>query len=462
MDYRLFACCLFALLLQTRLTVGTDESAKQAEVAGVKVELVDYDGPATISLEATEKHRLEIDVAPRSERDSLIIGVELPINGRNAWPVADVEVLDSNGRAMSVRHVGIEWHKLVMKGAAERGTYVVRVVDPKGERPRPLPESGRHVTDPETGLSATISRWFQGRRAALSIRFDDSHPTHLSKAVPILGEYGFRGTFMVNPGDHPPGSRRRSAFQTHRSGWEAVARSGDHEFANHTLHHHGAQNDTEMEHQVGDASKAIWELFPGKSRLLALNLGGGTKWETTKTLRYYLDKFHLFDASTGSLGMDDVYGNRVSAFRQHLERNIENLGWCKVHFHYIGEGLSSSEKNFRAVLDIAKEHESKLWIAGMADIYKYQQERRAAKLAFRGESSNRATLQLTCLTEAELYDQPLTVELSVPNSWAAERVTVTDAGGEAIAVRAATGQQGAVFRFNVAPIDTAYEVKWTR
>ena len=130
-----------------------------------------------------------------------------------------------------------------------------------------------------------------------------------------------------------------------------------------------------MEREVGQASEAIWQLFPDNSKLLALNLGGGTKWETTRTLRYYLDKYHLFDASSGSLGMDDVYGNRVSVFRQQLERNIETQGWYRVHFHYIGEGLSSSEGNFRAVLDITKEHESKLWIAGMADIFKYQEER---------------------------------------------------------------------------------------
>lgn len=462
MRSRFFALCWFALLLpKTCLTVGAVESAKQVEVAGAKVKFVDYRGPATISVEATDKYRLKIDVDPRSERDSLTVGVELPISGPSAWPAADVEVLDSKGRAISVRRSGIEWHKLLMKVPREPGTYVVHVADPPGDRPQALPESGRHVTDPKTGLGAAVSQWFQGRRAALSLRFDDSHPTHLSKAIPILREFGFRGTFMVNPGDHPPNSRRRSAFQNHRSEWEAVARSGDHEFANHTLHHHGAQNDTEMENQVGDASKAIWALFPGKSRLLALNLGGGTTWETTRTLRYYLDKYHLFDASSGSLGMDDVYGNRVSAFRQHLERNMETQGWCRVHFHYIGEGLSSSEANFRAALDIAKEHESELWIAGMADIYKYQQERRAAKLDLHGESSTRAALQLTCLTDPELYDQPLTIELTVPDSWSAGRPTVTDAGGAAISVRATPGRP-AMFRFDVAPADAAYLIKLAR
>lgn len=98
-----------------------------------------------------------------------------------------------------------------------------------------------------------------------------------------------------------------------------MARRGDQELANHTMHHRGAIGDEEMEAEIGEAAKAIWTLQPGKSKLMAQNLGGGTVWETTRTLRYYLEKYHLFDASAGSLGMDDVYGNRAAAFRQMLE-----------------------------------------------------------------------------------------------------------------------------------------------
>ena len=357
---------------------------------------------------------------------------------------------------MPVQRAGIEWHRMKLQVPAEPGTYVVHVVDPPGERPRLLPESGRTVTDAGTGLRAAVSHWCRGRRAALSLRFDDSHPTHLSKAIPILREFGFRGTFMVNPGDDPPDGRWRSSFQEHRSEWEAVARAGGHEFANHTLHHRGARNDAEMERQVGDASKAIWALFPGRSRLLALNLGGGTRWTTDRTLRHYLDKYHVFDASSGSLGMDDTYGNRVSAFRRHLERHIERRGWCRVHFHYIGDGLSSSEEDFRAALAVAKEHEPALWVAGMADIHKYQRERRSAGLALRGESVRRVRLQVKCLTDFDLYDQPLTIELGVPASWSAESVTVTGPDGAALAVERTPGRPANAFLFDVDPVDATY------
>ena len=460
MNLCLFARHWFALLpLYVCLTADPVVWAQPVEIAGVKENFADYQGPATFSAESPKNHNLLIHVDPRSEQHPLALRVELPISGRNAWPAVDVEVLDPGGRAMSVRRSGIEWHKLLIPVPAKRGAYVVHVVDPPGDRPQPLPEERRQVTDATTGLSATISKWYDGRRAALSIRFDDSHPTHLSKAIPILREYGFRGTFMVNPGGHPPNSRKRSAFENHRSEWEACARRGDQEFANHSLHHCGALDDESMEHQIGEASKAIWTLFPDKSKLLALNLGGGTQWETTRTLRYYLDKYHLFDASANSTGMDDTYGNRVAAFRRFLERHIERGLWYKVHYHYIGEGLSSSEANFRAALDIAKEREAELWIAGMADIHKYQTERRCASLTIENAGDHRAILRLSCSTDPELYDQPLTIDVTLPQLWATERVAVTDQKARKIDTRRVLSSEGSLLRFDVPPNDSKYTIE---
>lgn len=454
---RLFvSCMLVAMLLQFGLAVG---AAKSVPPAGVKVKLVDPQGTATISVRATEKYSFEIDVDPRSEHRPLSIGIELPISGRDVWPIADVEVRDAQGRAMPVRRGGIEWHKLLISVAAKRDRYVVRRVDPAAPQPQSVAEKERHVTDPMTGLRATISNWYDGRRAALSIRFDDSHSTHLSKAIPILSEYGFRGTFMVNPGGHSSGGRRQSAFETHRSEWIACARRGDQELANHTLHHQGALDDESMEYEIGEASKALWKLFPDKSQLMALNLGGGSQWVTTKTLRYYLDKYHLFDASANSTGMDDTYGNRVANFRRLLERHIERGLWYKIHYHSIGEGLSASESNFRAALDIAKEHESELWIAGMADIYKYQTERKESKLTLVNSDRDHLSLKLVCLSDVELYNQPLTLEVTLPKSWPPNRVLVKNLQGKAITTRIAQDSNPTLLRFEVAPLDANYTIE---
>jgi len=432
-----------------------------ADLAGVTVVIDNYQGPATVQARSAGRYRIEIDFDPGAESRGVVIRVDLPISGRDAWPAADVEVLNAKERPVPVRRAGIEWHQLHIAVPPERNTFVVHAVTVPSGGPQIRPEEECHATDANTCVSATICRWHDGRRAALSIRFDDSHPTHLSTAIPILNEYGFRGTFMVNPGtpdDGSPRPRRRSAFQDHLSEWQAVAQRGRHELANHTLDHQGAANDEETAYQIGAASQAIWELCPNKSKLLALNLGGGTWWTTTRTLRFYLDKYHLFDASSGSTGMDDVYGDRVARFRQLLERHLESGGWYRVHYHAIGKGLNSNKENFRAALDIAKAYEADLWIAGMADIYKYRTERSGATLTLEHVNPGRVDLRLSCSTPPELYDQPLTIEVTLPKSWPPRQVRVQNAHHEAIATRSHKANDEAMLRFDVAPRDALYSL----
>ena len=451
-----------ALLLFFCAHAWATAAVDAAQLPGVNVELEDYDGSAELSAQLVEKRKLRIEVTPNSERQRLAIRVELPFTGRNAWPIADVEVRNSQGRPVAVRRSGIEWHRLLIPVPAVAETYYVQAVDPPAGAPATLPDQHRQLVDANTGLTLTVARWYDGRQAALSIRFDDSHPTHLTKAIPILRAYGFRGTFMVNPGDQEPGSRRRMAFADRRDEWEAVAGRGDQEFANHSAHHRGAGGDEEMEAEIGEAARTIWKLFPEKSKLTALNLGGGTTWETTRTLRYYLDKYHHFDASQNSLGMDDVYGGRVAAFRKMLERHIERGLWCRIHYHSIGDGQGSSEANFRGAMDVAKAHEADLWIAGMADVHKYQTERDASVLSLVHSDSDALTFELSCATDPQLYDQPLTIETELPERWRTKQINVSDERGQDLVFRSFPARDSTVLRFEVAPCTAVYTIELRR
>lgn len=447
-------------LILATLLIAPLVAPHAADLGGVVVRLEGNAGTATVSPQLVERFKMQIVVNPAGESKSLRIRVELPESGPRAWPAANVEVRDAQGKALMVRRVGIEWSKLLIPVPAVAGNYFVQAVPPLGGKPALPSEKERVLVDGATGLRVGIAKWHDGRKAALSIRFDDSHPTHLTKVIPILREYGFRGTFMVNPGPSEPGSRRRSAFEAQRAEWEAVARQGDHELANHSAHHRGAVGDDDMEAEIGGAAQAIWKLAPGRSKLMALNLGGGTHWETTRTLRYYLDKYHQFETS-GSLGMDDTYGNRVAAFRRALEQHLDRGLWCRIHYHYIGDGLSSSEANFRTALDVAKEHQSNLWIAGMADIHKYQTERNASKLTLQQSGPTRLSFQLTCTTDATLYDQLLTIEALAPQSSDARRLVVKDGGGKVIPLRLVQADGVSALRFDVAPRNAVYSIEMT-
>jgi hypothetical protein len=390
-----------------------------------------------------------VAVAPVSEEKPILLDIVLPRTGRNRWPVEDVIALDEAGSPIPLTRDGIEWGRLQIAFPPAGGVRFIRTAGPSQPEVA-FPERERIISDPGTGLTATICPWFGGKRAALSLRFDDSHPSHLKKVIPLLRRYGFKGTFMINPGTPD--------YIEHQEEWEAVAKEGDQEFANHTLHHRGADSDREAEREIGEVSRYIWSLFPNKSPLVALNLGGGTKWTTTKPLRYFLDKYHLFFVP-GSLGMDEVYGERVQAFRRHLSRHIERGLWCRVHFHSVGEGMSTSEATFLAVLESIRKHEQALWIAGMSDIYKYQRERKAARLSLKKTGTGRFELRLQCGTDLRLYDQPLTIQVTLPAGWLPDEVVVEDKESKPIRTDRSLADERVLLRFDVVPADAMYIIR---
>jgi len=71
--------------------------------------------------------------------------------------------------------------------------------------------------------------WPGSRRAAISLSFDDSVPSQLENAFPVLQRWGLRATFYVLPGEGTP-------FEARIDDWRAVHTSG-HELGNHTLSH---------------------------------------------------------------------------------------------------------------------------------------------------------------------------------------------------------------------------------
>jgi len=432
--------------------------AQSADTNGARVSFERYSGPAMLSSTSLEKFKIRLDVDRKGESQPLALRVDLPASGPQTWPANDVEVRDAKGQAMRVQRSGIEWEKLLIPLPPNVTTCFVQAIEPPKGWPKTTREAERIISDDTSGAQVRVANWPHGRTAALSIRFDDSHPTHLSKAMPILGEYGFKGTFLVNPGPKEPGSRQNYDFELRQAAWAAAIKQGDHELGNHSAHHRGAKGDDDMEHEIGSAAEAIAKLTPGRSKLMALNLGGGTRWETTRTLRYYLDKYHQFDASSGSLGMDESYGGRVEAFRKALSLHLERGLWCRIHYHYIGDGLSSSEGNFRAALDIARQHQDRLWIAGMADIYKYQTERSASKLTLVKSDARSVAFQLGIGTDATLYDQPLTIEFRAPVAWGTSGIKVQDNQGSAVSVASVRTGGGNAWRFEVPPRQAVFVI----
>lgn len=84
----------------------------------------------------------------------------------------------------------------------------------------------RRLEKEEQAGFGTDRLWPRGKRAGLSLTFDDARPSQVDRATPILDRYGIKATFYALP----PMLRHRL------QGWKEALAAG-HELGNHTVSH---------------------------------------------------------------------------------------------------------------------------------------------------------------------------------------------------------------------------------
>ena len=318
-------------------------------------------------------------------------------------------------------------------------------------------EVGMASTQAPGRTPARVCRWYDGKPAALSLRFDDSHPTHIEVAVPLLNEHDLIGTFLVNPGN--------DSFKKYQSVWEGEVFQRGHELADHTWNHRGAKTDAEADQQIGETADLLRRLQPGH-QLVSFEPGGATLWMQRKPLEFYHAKYHLVDFNDTAPATRNVLSCaethpwfNVARFTRHLDEAIASGGWFQPYFHQINETghLRITPAHFREVLDVASAHRADLWQAGMTAIYEYQQERENAAVWPQAEGDDTLILDLTCGTDPNLYTQPLTLEVDLPAGMGS--ATVTDAAGAELACRVEQTGGRPVVRFDVPPADARFTIK---
>ena len=269
-----------------------------------------------------------------------------------------------------------------------------------------------------------IARWYQDREGAVSLRFDDTLESHITIAIPLLNQHGFKGTFMVNPGT--------GRYREHRDFWEREVPAMGHRLGNHTMNHHGARNLEEADYEIGEGARTIWSAYPKESKLLVFASGGGKKWggkDWEKADAAYLAiprKYHQIDLYDGK-----HLSHRVDA-RSRLDDLCALLDTAAVekkhqpfHFHNIGSpslkdrlrallydnSLTVSDKTYSGFLRCLDERKQRLWLAPLTDILKYEEEARGAQIRVAGSTRTDSTLTLSVKTDPAFYDHALTVVL---------------------------------------------------
>jgi len=241
--------------------------------------------------------------------------------------------------------------------------------------------------------------WPGGRKAAISLTFDDGLLSQLNIAIPLLDKFGFKATFYINPsGDY------KSLLKP----WKDVADSG-HEIGNHTLTHPCSCNFDfarssgkcleemtleEIRDDIMEAHRRIKEIIPGGSRTFAYPCyetavgrglskksyvpivaevflaarGGGALGYPNSPL--VCDLHELWSWSVHRMSFEGMIGLAIRA-------SFEG-GWAIYTFHGINEGhLPISDHDLTGFLMFLKKNGDKIWVAPVCEVAEYILEARS-------------------------------------------------------------------------------------
>lgn len=224
--------------------------------------------------------------------------------------------------------------------------------------------------------------WPNGKRAAVSICFDDARPSQLDNGIEILARYGLAGTFYVLP----------DMVRSRLADWKQVVAAG-HEIGNHTVTHPCSGNfafsrGNALEHyslerlerdELLAANDAIEELLATRPTTFAYPcaqrfVGAGEQTQSYVPLvaRHFTVGRGGFDevpndpticdlAQVTSLDMDGATPERL---RSLVQWALDEGRWLVLAAHDVGDSKPQSVASIslKALCRYARDLQGELWV----------------------------------------------------------------------------------------------------
>ena len=240
-------------------------------------------------------------------------------------------------------------------------------------------------------------RWPEGKRAALSLTFDDARASQLDKGLPILDAHRVNATFYVSVGSV---ERRLDA-------WKAALDDG-HEIGNHSLSHicsgnfgfarsKALENTTleEMEADILGGADAIERLLGVRPATFAypcgqtfVGRGEGVRSYVPLVARHFLVGRSAFDETHNCPGFCDlaqVFGvdgddQPLEVLKRFTDRAADDGGWLVFLGHDVGAGgrQVTHADALDALCRYAADPASGIWVDTVSAIGRYISEARGA------------------------------------------------------------------------------------
>ncbi|MEI7677470.1 MAG: polysaccharide deacetylase family protein [Bacteroidales bacterium] len=289
-----------------------------------------------------------------------------------------------------------------------------------------------------------IAKWFDDKKAAVSVNFDDNLPGQFSTALPIMNAKGVKGTFYVITNT---ASSQWSVLQTaindgHEVGSHSVSHPTDLNFPSLAQ----PQKEVEIEKELKNSHDAIMANLTGQTSLSIswpFGKGGGGSDSIVRRVakKYYFAARNTTAGTTNGDAYTHFANTWFSAFGRDyylqsggilmastttkanigtfITEIIKVNGWFSPYYHAINQagGYNNvTTELFQQHIDTIASRSEDLWITPFGNASKYHHERNvgAATLTAINENASDWTLNLTDNLDNAIFNQPLTILLNEP------------------------------------------------
>ena len=232
--------------------------------------------------------------------------------------------------------------------------------------------------------------WPAGKRAAISLTFDDARFSQIDNGLPILDEYGTKATFYVSINN----------LEKRVDAWKKAAANG-HEIGNHTMTHpcsgnfpfareRALENYTleEMRNELEQSNNIIERLLGVRPVSFAYPcgqkyVGRGRELKSYIPLvaeeflagRGWMDEWAndpAFCDMAQLMGVE-LDGKDFEQVKQLFDRTLVNGGWLVFCGHDIGEGgrQTTLSSTLKALCEYAQDPANGLWLDTVEEVASY-------------------------------------------------------------------------------------------
>lgn len=263
-----------------------------------------------------------------------------------------------------------------------------------------------------------VARFDGDRPAALSYTFDDGNRDHYTIAFPMLGEFGFRGTFFIvgNPTPDTPEEALAKKPGAHGGvSWQELREMAakGHEIGNHTWTHKRLTtlSDADLRDEI-DRNIAAFQEKLGITPLTFCYPGNGRNDYVRSVV---LEKHVAAREFNFEIGKETLTVEDANAW---ADKQVTKGDWGVAMIHGIEVGYHplSSREVLRDHLAYVKKNEDKIWVDTFANVSRYIAERDAATLAIEKSEPGLATFVIDAPLAKPPYDIPLTVVIDAPSA----------------------------------------------